>query len=442
MKIQLSDHFNYRRLLRFTLPSVIMMIFTSLYGVVDGIFVSNLVGKTSFAAVNLIWPVFMLLGTFGFMFGAGGSALVAKIMGEGDRPYANRIFSMLVYAAAGLGILLSVLGIVFLRPIVAWLGAEGQLAEECVLYGKILLPSTVFFLLQNEFQNFLVAAEKPKLGLWTTVWAGVTNIVLDALFIWGFRWGIAGAALATSLSQVVGGLIPLGYFLFQKKSVLRLGKTRFYPKAFLKACTNGASEMLTNISMSVVNILYNLQLMRFAGEDGVSAYGVMLYVNFIFISLYLGYSMGVAPVISFHFGAKNKPELQNLFKKSIVILAICSLSMFVLAELLAKPLSYVFVGYDEGLLQLTRRGFLIYSVSFLFSGTNIFSSAFFTALNNGAVSAMLSFFRTLLFQTATILVLPIFFELDGVWGAVIVAEVLAFGFSVGCFRGFKKRYGY
>ncbi len=441
-KIQLSDHFTYPRLVRFVMPSVIMMLFTSVYGVVDGIFVSNLVGKTAFAAVNLIWPVVMILGTFGFMFGAGGSALVAKILGEGDRRYANRVFSMLVYASGVIGILFSVAGVLWIDSIVAWLGAEGQLMEDCILYGKILFPATAFFILQNEFQNFLVVAEKPKLGLCASIWAGVTNIFLDWLFIAVFHWGIGGAALATGLSQVIGALIPLWYFLFHKKSVLRVGKTAFYGKAFVKVCTNGASELLTNISLSLVNILYNFQMMRFAGEDGVSAYGVMMYVNFLFISIFLGYSMGVAPIISYHYGAKNQSELKNLFRKSMIILAFLSTAMFVGSEILSRPLSKIYVGYDEALYQLTCRGFLIYAVSFLFTGYNIFSSAFFTALNNGFVSAMLSFFRTLLFQAVCVMVLPIFFELDGVWCSVVVAELLALLLSVGCFLGYKRRYGY
>ena len=441
-KIQLSDHFTYSRLLRFVMPSVVMMLFTSVYGVVDGIFVSNLIGKTAFAAVNLIWPVVMMLGTLGFMFGAGGSALVAKILGEGDRRYANRIFSMLVYSSWAIGVVLSAFGVFGIDSIVKWLGAEGQLRENCIVYGRILFPATAFFILQNEFQNFLVVAEQPKLGLYASIWAGVTNIVFDWLFIGVFHWGIGGAALATGLSQVVGAVIPLWFFLFHKKSVLRLGKTRLYVKAFVKACTNGSSEMLTNISLSLVNILYNFQMMRFAGENGVSAYGVMMYVNFLFISLFLGYSIGVSPIISYHFGARNGEELQNLFRKSMVILAFCSVAMFAGSELLSRPLARIYVGYDEGLYHLTCRGFLIYAVSFLFTGINIFSSAFFTALNNGFVSAMLSFFRTLLFQAVCVMVLPIFWELDGVWSAIVVAEFLAFGLSIGCFLGYRNRYGY
>ncbi len=441
-KIQLSDHFTYRRLLRFTLPSVIMMVFTSLYGVVDGIFVSNYAGKTSFAAINLIWPVVMILGSIGFMFGTGGSALVAKILGEQEKKYANKVFSAIVYTSAILGILLSVLGLVFLRPIVHWLGAEGQLAEDTVLYGRVLFAAVFTFILQNEFQSFLVVAEKPKMGLWVTVAAGVTNIMFDYLLIGVLGYGLLGAALATAFSQVVGCLIPLCYFLFNKKGVLHLGKLGWYPKELLKSCSNGASEMLSNISLSLVNILYNFQFLSLAGEDGLSAYGVMMYVNFVFVSAFLGYSMGVAPIISYHYGAKNTKELQNLFRKSMIVLLICSITMFLSAEFFSKPLSKIFVGFDRALYQMTVRGFMIYSVSFLLVGYNIFASAFFTALNNGAVSAMLSFFRTFLFQVICVLLLPLIWKLDGLWSSVIVAELLALGMSFICFRKFKKRYQY
>ncbi len=441
-KIQLSDHFNYRRLLKFTFPSVAMMIFTSLYGVVDGIFVSNFAGKTPFAAINLIWPVVMMLGALGFMFGTGGSALVAKILGEQDKKYANRVFSAIVYTSALLGIVLSVLGLLLIRPITTWLGAEGKLAEDTVLYGSVLFSAVVTFILQNEFQSLLVVAEKPKMGLWVTVAAGLTNIVFDYLLIAVFGWGLLGAALATAFSQIVGCLIPLFYFIWNKKGILRLGKPGWYPKELLKSCSNGASEMLSNISLSIVNILYNFQFLSLAGEDGLSAYGVIMYVNFVFVSAFLGYSMGVAPVISYHYGAKNTDELKNLFKKSIAVLAICSFSMFVSAELLSVPLCKLFVGFDENLFQMTCRGFMIYSFSFLMSGVNIFASAFFTALNNGVVSAILSFFRTLIFPVLCVWLMPMIFGLDGIFGAVNGAELLALVLSVCFFSSCRKRYQY
>ena len=441
-RIQLSDHFTYRKLLRFTIPSVVMMIFTSLYGVVDGIFVSNYAGKTAFAAINLIWPVVMILGSLGFMFGTGGSALVAKILGEQDKQYANRVFSAIVYTSALLGLVFSILGVIFIRPIVSALGAQGQLAEDTVLYGSVLFIAVVTFILQNEFQSLLVVAEKPKMGLWVTVAAGITNIVLDYILIGVFGWGLFGAALATAFSQVVGCLIPLCYFICNRKGVLRLGRFGWYPKELLKSCLNGSSEMLSNISLSFINILYNFQFLALAGEDGLSAYGVMMYVNFVFVSAYLGYSMGVAPVISYHFGAKNTGELKNLFRKSMVVMTVCSVAMFLSAELLNVPLSYLFVGFDETLFQMTCHGFMIYSVSFMLSGYNIFASAFFTALNNGGVSAILSFFRSLVFPVICVWVLPMLLGLDGLWGAVIGAEFLAILLSIGFLVKNKKRYQY
>jgi len=376
------------------------------------------------------------------MFGTGGSALVAKILGEQDKKYANRVFSAIVYTSALLGIVLSILGLIYIRPIVAMLGAEGQLAEDTVLYGSVLFIAVVTFILQNEFQSLLVVAEKPKMGLYVTVGAGVTNIVFDYILIGVLGWGLFGAAVATAFSQVVGCVIPLCYFTFNKKGVLHLGKPGWYPKEILKSCTNGASEMLSNISLSLVNILYNMQFFKIAGENGLSAYGVMMYINFVFVSAFLGYSMGVAPVISYHYGAKNTDELHNLLKKSMTILAVCSVAMFLSAELLSAPLSALFVGFDETLYQMTYRGFMIYSVSFLLSGFNIFASAFFTALNNGVVSAILSFLRTLVFPIITVWIFPLFFGLDGLWSAVIGAELLAILFSIGFLTGNQKRYQY
>lgn len=442
MKIKLSEHFTYRKLLRFTLPSIIMMIFTSIYGVVDGIFVSNFVGKTPFAAINLIMPFLMILCTVGFMIGTGGSALVSLKMGEGDKKKANQIFTMLVYVSVIIAILLSTLGLLFLRPISYLLGARGTLLDDCVTYGTILLPALVFFVLQNEFQSFFVTAEKPKLGLFVTVGAGLTNIVLDALFVAVFDWGLVGAAVATAASAVVGGATPVVYFFSKNSSLLRFTKAKFEFKPFVKTCANGSSELMTNISMSLVNILYNYQLMKFAGEDGVAAYGVIMYVNFIFISVFFGYSIGSAPIIGYHFGAQNHTELKSLFRKSLTIIASLSLAMTVLAELLSYPLSKIFVGYDAELFSMTCRAFMLYSLSFLFMGMNIFGSSFFTALNNGLVSAAISFLRTLLFQVAAVLLLPLAFGLDGIWCSIIAAEVLSLFVTIIFFVTQRKRYKY
>ena len=442
MNIQLSDHFNYRKLLRFALPSVIMMIFTSIYGVVDGIFVSNFVGKTPFAAVNFIMPVLMILGGLGFMFGSGGSALIAKLMGEGEKEKANSVFTLLVIATAVLSVVLLIPAIIFLPQIAKALGGEGDMLSDAVLYGRIILASLPFFMIQFEFQSFFVTAEKPTFGLWATVATGVCNMIFDFLFMAVFKWGIIGAALATALSQTVGGIIPLIYFSRKNSSLLRFTKTAFDGKALLKTCTNGSSELMGNISMSIVSMLYNLQLLKYAGEDGVAAYGVLMYINFIFLAIFIGYSVGTAPIISYHFGAGNKDELKSLRKKSTVIILISSVVMLVLSEVLAYPLSYIFVSYDASLMEMTLRGFLIYSFSFLFAGFAIFGSGFFTALNDGLTSAVISFLRTLLFQVAAVLIMPILFDLDGIWASIVVAEVMAVIITVIFMIAKRKKYGY
>lgn len=422
-EIKLSDHFSYRKILRFTLPSVGMLIFSSIYSVVDGFFVSNFVGKTPFAAVNFIFPFLMILGGLGFMVGAGGSALVSKTMGERDMAKANRIFSLLVYASIISSAVVSVLGILFIRPIAIWLGAEGELLEYCVIYGRIILVASPAFTLQMEFQNFFITAEKPKLGLYVTIASGVTNMVLDAILVIPF--GLVGAALATALSQTVGGVIPLIYFFRPNDSLLRLGKTQYDGKALLQTCTNGFSELLSNISMSLVNMLYNVQLLAYAGEDGIAAYGTMMYVNLVFLAIFIGYSIGTAPVISFHYGAQNHGELRSLLQKSSVIVGISSIAMLGLGYVLARPLSRLYVGYDAALFDMTVHGFYVFAWSFLFAGFAIFFSGFFTALNDGLTSAVISFLRTLVFQIAAVMLLPLIWGIDGIWWSIVVAEVMA-----------------
>lgn len=442
MKIQLSEHFTYKKLLRFVFPSIVMMIFTSIYGVVDGLFVSNYVGKTAFAAVNLIMPFIMMLGALGFMIGTGGSAIVAKTLGEGKKEAANQYFSMLVFVTVIGGLILSLSGFLFVRPIAGALGAEGEMLENCVLYGRITFVSLTAFMLQNVFQSFFVAAEKPQLGLGVSLATGVTNMVLDFLFVGIFRWGIAGAAIATAASEIVGGLFPIFYFIRKNNSLLRLVKTRIRAGIIGKACTNGSSELMTNLSMSLVNMLYNVQLMRMAGENGVAAYGVIMYVNFIFISAYLGYSLGSAPLVGYHYGAQNHAELKNLFKKSLRLVGIWGMVLIVTALAFAGPLSRIFVGYDKELWELTCHGFRLYALSYLVSGVNIFGSAFFTALNNGLISAVISFLRTLVFQLGVVLVLPVFLGIEGIWLAIAVAEVLALLVTVTFFVKKRKIYHY
>lgn len=440
--IRLSDHFTLGRLLRFTFPSIIMLVFTSIYGVVDGFFVSNFVGKTPFAAVNLIMPFLMMLGCVGFLFGTGGGALIAKTMGEGHREQANRLFSMLICVSLICGVALAAAGLLVLRPVAQFLGAQGRLLEDSLAYGRIILISLPSYVLQYEFQCLFATAEKPKLGLYVTVAAGLTNMVLDALFVAVFSWGVEGAAAATALSQCVGGILPLVYFARPNTSLLRLGRPVWKPRALLQTCANGSSELMSNISMSLVSMLYNWQLLRYAGEDGVAAYGVLMYVNLIFLAAFLGYSVGTAPVISYHYGAANHKELRGLLRKSLGVIGAFALAMFAAAELLARPLSLVFVSYDPQLLSVTLRGFAIYSFSFLFSGFAIFGSSFFTALNNGLVSALISFLRTLVFQVLAVLTFPLIWKLDGIWMSMVAAEVLAAGVSVVFWVVMRQKYHY
>lgn len=444
MRIQLSDHFTYRKLLTFTLPSILMMIFTSIYGVVDGLFVSNFAGDIPFKAVNLIMPFLMIVATVGFMFGSGGTAIVANTFGAGHKEKANRYFSLFVYVTFGLGVVFAAAAFVFLRPISALLGAEGEILENCVLYGRIVLCALPFLVLQFLFQSFFVAAEKPRIGLFVIIAAGVTNMVLDAVLVTLLpqEYKLAGAAIATAASQFVGGFVPLIYFIRPNSSILRLGKTRFDGKAILKASINGSSEFMSNVSMSLVGMLYNIQLLQFAGDDGVAAYGVMMYVSMIFSAVFVGYSVGTAPVIGYHNGAGNHAELWGILKKSMVILAISGLAMLAAAEWLAAPLSRIFVGYSPDLSDMTAHGFTIFAVSFPFMGYAIFASGFFTALNDGVTSAIISFLRTLVFQLGAVLLLPMLWKLDGIWWSVVVAEVMAVVFSVIFLIAKRKRFHY
>ncbi len=440
--IRLSDHFTCGRLLRFTFPTVIMLVFTSIYGVVDGFFVSNFVGKTPFAAVNFIMPVLMILGCIGFMFGSGGSALISLTLGQGRPKKANEIFSLIVYASVLLGALLALLGFVLLRPLACLMGAQGQLLEDSLLYGRIILTAIPFYVLQYEFQCLFATAEKPRLGLFVTVAAGLTNMILDALFVAVFSWGLAGAALATAMSQFVGGVVPLVYFARKNKSLLRLVRCPFDADALRKVCSNGSSELASNISMSVVSMLYNVQLMKYAGEDGVAAYGVLMYVSMIFQAIFLGYCVGAAPVVGYHHGAQNFDELKGLRRRSLSLIAVFSVFMLAAGELSGRPLSMLFVGYDAGLLDMTAHAFAIFSFSFLFSGFAIFGSSFFTALNDGLTSALISFLRTFVFQIASVLIFPVFLGVDGIWLSIVFAEVMAVAITAAFLLGKRKKYRY
>ncbi len=440
--MQLSQHFTCRRLLRYCLPSIIMMVFTSVYGVVDGFFVSNFAGKTPFAAVNFIMPILMILGCAGFMFGTGGSALIGMALGEGDNKKANNIFSLVVYSSIVCGVLLAIIGLVILRPVATLMGAENEMLRQCLIYGGIFLAGLPFYILQYEFQCLFATADKHKLGMYVTIIAGCTNIVLDALFVAVFPWGVAGAAVATVISQIAGGIIPLVYFLRKNDSPLRLTKCSFDGTALLKTCTNGSSELMSNISASVVGMLFNVQLMKYAGENGVAAYGVLMYVSMIFQAIFLGYTVGTAPVVSYHYGADNKDEVKNLLKKSLIIVAAVAVCMFVAGELLSWPLAKIFVGYDAELMDMTVNAFYIFSFSFLFFGFSVFGSSFFTALGDGLTSAAIAFLRTLVFQIAAVMLLPLIFGLNGIWASIVAAEIVSVAVMAVFFAIKRKKYGY
>lgn len=441
MTIQLSEHFTYKKIFRFALPSIVMMVFTSIYGVVDGTFVSNFVGKTPFAAVNLVWPFLMILGAFGFMIGTGGSALVAKTLGENKKEDANRYFTMLITLVIILGIVLTIFGLIVVRPLSHALGARGQMLEDCVTYGRTLMIFNTAFMLQSVFQSLFITAEKPRLGLIMTVVAGLTNMVLDALFIAVFKWGLVGAALATGLSQCIGGILPLIYFLSSKNdTALKFVKTKLEGKILLKACANGASELMTTVSSSLVSMLYNFQLMRLAGQNGIAAYGAVMYVEFAFVAVFIGYSIGTAPIVSYHYGSENHDEVKNMLQKSFKIMSVLGITMMLLAQMLASPLAKVFVGYDKQLFDMTVHGFRLFSFYFILAGINIYSSSFFTALNNGIISAIISFSRTLGFETLAVIILPIFLQLDGVWLAITVAEICAFVISISFLIAKREKY--
>lgn len=442
MNISLSEHFTYKKLFLFTIPSIAMMIFTSIYGVVDGIFVSNIVGETAFTAVNFIMPVLMVLSSVGFMFGAGGSALVSKTLGEGDSERANSIFSLIVYASFAVGVILAALGIVFMRSIAAALGAEGAMLDSCTLYGRIVVSALPMFMLQQEFQSLFITAERSRLGLAVTLIAGVLNMIFDALFMAVFRWGVAGAAAATAISQIAGGVIPLVYFFRKNTSLLRLGKTRLDFKALGKTCSNGSSEFVSQGSMSVVNMLYNYQLIKYAGEGGVAAYGVMMYVNLVFLAIFIGYSVGAAPIVGFNFGAQNHAELKNLRRKSTFIILAASIVMVVVSQLSASGLAGIFIADNPELREFTTRGFRFFAILFMFAGINIFGSSFFTALNNGAVSALISFLRTLVFQISAVLILPLFWGSDGIFISVAFAELLSCVLTIVFLITKRKKYNY
>lgn len=441
-QIQLSDNFNLKKIIRFTMPSVVMMVIMSIYSVVDGLFVSNLIGDMALSAVNVVMPLVMIIGAVGLMLGSGGSALVAKTLGEGDRVRANKYFSMIVFSVIGIGVVLSAICLIFLRQILSLMGGSDLIIEDCMSYGYVMVGGSVLFMLQCMFQSFFPVAEKPQLGLILSISAGVANMALDYIFIKFAKLGIFGAGLATVIGFAIGGGVALAYFIFSKKSMIKIRVCGFYPKQFGYACYNGASEFMSNVSASFVGILYNVQLLKLVGERGIASYSAMMYTDFVFLAVFFGFTMGIAPVISYNYGANRFDEMKNVFKKSTALIVVGSVVAMVLAEALSYPLAYAFVGYDKELLQMTVRGFRIFAVCYAFCGINIWCSGFFTALCNGGVSATVSFLRSLLFRGSAVMLLPMIWGLDGIWSAVIVAEGLTAVVSVLLFVVFRKRYKY
>lgn len=442
MAVRLSDHFTYKKLFKAVVAPVLMMVFTSIYGIVDGLFISNVEGKTAFAAVNIIMPVTMALGAIGFMFGAGGSAIVSKTLGEGDTEKAQSVFTAVVIVNAITAIVVSVIALIFIEPIAVLLKADESMLDYAVKYGRILLIGEIFFMTQNLFQNFFIVAERPLLGFIVTVCAGVTNMILDALFVWVFRFGVEGAAIATVISQIIGSIIPVVYFARKNQSLLKFTKPDFKPEYIIKTITNGSSELLSNISASLVSMVYNAQLMRYTGEDGVTAYGIIMYASFIFAAVFIGYAIGTAPIVGYNYGAKNHDELKNIFQKSIKLNAVAGVIMAGISIVLSKLLCSIFVGTDAELTEFSAHAMRIYSLSFIVMGLNIYTSAFFTALGNGLISAIVSAFRTLVCQISTVYILPLIWEVDGIWFSILAAELLALALGVFFLVKYRKKYEY
>lgn len=441
-KIQLSDHFTYGRLIRFVVPSVAMMVFTSIYSVVDGFFVSNYVGVTGFAAINLMLPILMFFSCLGFLFGTGGTAIVSRTFGEGNPERANSYFSLICYAILITGVAVTVVTIIIMPWVVTRLGATGQLREYAILYGRITMLSTPLYMMQTASQSFFAAAERPQMGMYMTIAGGLTNIGLDYILVAKLGYGLIGASVATTVTEGVSGLVALVFFMAPNGSLLRIGKTAFNGKVLTEACANGASELMSSLSSTVVGVLCNYQLMRFGGENGIAAYGVIMYVGFVFISMFLGYAFGVAPVVGYNYGAENHSELRNVLVKSLTLIGAAGVAMAALAQIFAGAIGQIYVGYNAELLEMTVHGMKIYMLSYLVCGFNIFGSAFFTALSNGKVSAVLSAMRSFVFQAVCLIVLPMFLEITGVWSATLLAEGLTVIMTATVLIRLRERYHY
>ena len=440
--VDMSAHFTTLQLLKYAAPSMAMMVFTSIYGVVDGFFVSNFAGSTAFAAVNFIMPFIMILCSVGFMVGTGGSALIASAAGEGDVPRANSYFCKLVTFTFMVGIVVAVFGFFFARPLAQLMGATGIMLDLSEIYARISMISLPFYMLQCLFQAFFNTAGKPKVGFVVTLCAGCTNIVLDIVFVGILGFGVEGAAAATVCSEFIGGGVSLIYFTRKNPTPYTYRPVLPNPRLIGRTCINGSSEMVANIAMSLVGMVYNIQLLRLLGENGVSAYGVIMYVSLLFSAIFIGYEIACSPLMSFQNGAGNTCEKRSLFKKSMLIISVASVILFVIGESCAYPIAYIFTGYNQDLCDLTVMAFRMYACSFLFMGIAMYGSAFFTSLENGLISAIISFVRTLVCELGAVIILPYLFGAQAIWLSFVVAEIVAALLSGLLIVAFSRKYGF
>ena len=446
--IHLSDHFTYKKILRFTIYPILMMLITSIYWIVDGFFISNYVGPSAFAGVNLIFPVVMIVACIGFMFGSGGAALVSKKLGEGDSDGANKTFSLITYVTLGTGLILSLIFFFLVRPIAMGFASINQVeASEAMIdsaevYGRIMVGGVFLYIMQGYFHSFFSVNEKSSLGFLFTLISGLTNMLLDYLLIGVFRAGVVGAACASLSGMFISAVGPFLYFRFGKNNLIKLGKPRWNLNEITQSIANGSSEFVSNVSGSIVTIVFNVQLLKYIGEVGVSAYGIIGYVCFVFFAIFIGYSIGIAPVIGYNYGAKNPVELTNVLRKSFVIISVSGVAMTLLSAGLADPITRIFSAGVGELHTLGVRAMRIFSICYLMAGFSMFGSSFFTALNNGLISALISFCRTLVFQLGSVFVLPLIVGVDGIWFSIIVAEFLSMVMTIIFISARRRKYGY
>ncbi len=442
MNTTISQKFTLTSLLKFALPTTIMMVVLSIYTLVDGVFVSNFVGELAFSAINIIFPFISLIFALGIMAATGGNALVANNLGQGDDEKARENFTLIVIFATGLGLLLMMVGIVFNKEIARLLGATPLIEEYARDYLSTLAPFIPLAIWMGFSQILFVTIGKPTLGLIATLVGGITNIIFDYLFIVVMNMGIKGAALGTGLGYSLPGLFFIYYFLFHRKNSLYFVKPRWRARVLLKTFTNGSSEFVANLATSITTFMFNLIILDLAGEQGVAAIGIILYAQFLLMSAFLGYAQGVAPIFSYAYGARDHLQLKKVFSISIRVIILFSLAIASFSYFASSSIVGIFVERQSQVFSLAKNGFSVFSLSFLFMGVNIFSSSLFTAFSNGKISASISFLRTLVFILGYLLFLPRFLGLPGVWLAIPLAEFTTMFFSISYLTIQRKKYHY